>query len=157
MDRGRHGHWKIADLKLGRCEELRFPLSNAMPAQHPLSEPPTISVRLAEPPSDVGTEGGQIVLDEWLAAAAVEAAACDEVLAVSPESCNGTCEVFDDDALKPALLLLPAPPLPVDPVADPLDAPADPVENDEPVGKDDVGTLSGSEAVPVLPVWSLAV
>jgi hypothetical protein len=62
----------------------------ATPAQHPLSDPPTISVRLAEPPSEVGTAGGQIVLDEWLAAAAVEVAACDEVLGVSPDSCKGT-------------------------------------------------------------------
>jgi hypothetical protein len=64
--------------------------TSATPAQHPLSEPPTISVRLAEPPSEVGTGGGQIVLDEWLAAAAVEVAPCVEVLGVSPESCNGT-------------------------------------------------------------------
>jgi hypothetical protein len=108
-------------------------------AQHPLSEPPTISVRLAEPPSEVGTEGGQIVLDEWLAAAAVDDAACDEVLGLSPESCKGTCEVFDDDALKPEALP-PAALLPVDPV-----------------GNDDVGTLSGSEPVSMLPVWPLAV
>jgi hypothetical protein len=113
---------------------------------------------LAEPPSELGTGGGQIVLDEWLAAAAVEVAPCVEVFGVSPESCNGTWEVFDDDALKPEALL-PAAPLPVDPVADPLDEPVetDPVENDDPVGNDDVGTLSGSEVVPVLPVWSLAV
>jgi hypothetical protein len=49
----------------------------------------------------------------------------------------------------------------VDPVADadPLDEPAetDPVEDDDPVGRDDVGTLSGSEPVAMLPVWSLAV
>jgi len=68
--------------------------------------------------------------------------------------------VFDDDALKPEAPLLPAVPLPVDPVAvaDPLDelVEIDPVEND-PVGRDDVGTLSGSEPVAMLPVWSLAV
>lgn len=68
--------------------------------------------------------------------------------------------MFDDDALKPEAPLLPAVPLPVDPVAvaDPLDelVETDPVEND-PVGKDDVGTLSGSEPVAMLPVWSLAV
>ena len=58
--------------------------------QHPLSDAPTISVRLAEPPSEVGTDGGQIVLDEWLAAAAVEVAACVEVLGVSPDNCKGT-------------------------------------------------------------------
>jgi hypothetical protein len=45
---------------------------------------------LAEPPSEVGTAGGQIVLDEWLAAAAVEVAACVEVLGVSPDNCKGT-------------------------------------------------------------------
>jgi hypothetical protein len=49
-----------------------------------------MSVRLAEPPSEVGTEGGQIVLDAWLAAAAVEVAACVEVLGVSPDNCKGT-------------------------------------------------------------------
>jgi hypothetical protein len=95
---------------------------------------------LAEPPSEAGTAGGQIVLDEWLAVAAVEDAACDGVLGLSPESCKGTCEVFDDDAPKPEALLPPAALLPVDPVAN-----------------DDVGTLSGSELVPMLPVWSLAV
>jgi len=45
---------------------------------------------LAEPPSEVGTAGGQIVLDEWLADAAVEVVACVEVLGVSPDSCKGT-------------------------------------------------------------------
>jgi hypothetical protein len=44
----------------------------ATPAQHPLSEPPTISAGLAEPPSEVDTSGGQTVLDEWLAAAATK-------------------------------------------------------------------------------------
>jgi hypothetical protein len=45
---------------------------------------------LAEPPSEVGAGGGQIVLDEWLADAAVEVTPWVEVLGVSPESCNGT-------------------------------------------------------------------
>jgi len=50
-----------------------------------------MSVRFAEPPSEVGTGGGQRVLDEeWLAAPAVELAACDEVLGASPGSCKGT-------------------------------------------------------------------
>jgi hypothetical protein len=55
--------------------------------------------------------------------------------------------------------VLPATPLPVDPVADPLDEPAetDPVENEDPVGNDEVGTLNGSEVVAMLPVRSLAV
>jgi hypothetical protein len=57
--------------------------------------------------------------------------------------------------------VLPVAPLPVDPVAvaDPFNelVETDPVENEDPVGNDDVGTLSGSEVVPVLPVWSLAV
>ena len=59
--------------------------------------------------------------------------------------------MFDDDALMPEAPVLPAAPLPVDP--DPLDAPAgaDPVENDDPVDKDDVGTPSGSELTPVPP------
>ena len=107
-----------------------------------------MSVRLAEPPSEVGTEGGQIVLDAWLAAAAVEVAACVELLGVSPDSCKGTWEVFDGDALLPEAPLLVAALLPVDPV-----------ETDDPVGRDDVGTLSGSELTPVPPlaVGSLAV
>ena len=104
-----------------------------------------MSVRLAEPPSEVGTEGGQIVLDAWLAAAAVEVAACVEVLGVSPDSCKGTWEVFDGDALMPEAPLLAVAPLPV--------------EDGDPVGEDDVGTLSGSELTPVSPlaVWPLAV
>ena len=106
-----------------------------------------MSVRLAEPPSEVGTEGGQIVLDAWLAAAAVEVAACVELLGVSPDSCKGTWEVFDGDALMPEALLAAAL------------LPVDPVETDDPVGRDDVGTLSGSELTPVPPlaVGSLAV
>ena len=56
--------------------------------QQPLSEPPTMSVRLTEPPSDVGTGGGQIGPDEErLEAAAVDAADCVEVLGASPGSC----------------------------------------------------------------------
>jgi hypothetical protein len=37
--------------------------------------------------------------------------------------------------------------------------PVDPVEDGDPVGEDDVGTLSGSELTPVSPlaVWPLAV
>jgi hypothetical protein len=56
--------------------------------------------------------------------------------------------VFDGDALMPEAPLLAAAPLPIDPV-----------EDDDPVGEDDVGTLSGSELTPVPPlaVWSLAV
>jgi hypothetical protein len=57
--------------------------------------------------------------------------------------------VFADDAVMPEALLPPAAPAPNDPVAvvGPFAVPAevDPVEDDDPVGKDDVGTLSGSE------------
>jgi hypothetical protein len=55
--------------------------------------------------------------------------------------------VFDGDALMPEALLAAAL------------LPVDPVENDDPVGKDDVVTLSGSELTPVPPlaVGSLAV
>jgi hypothetical protein len=140
-------------------------------SQQPLREPPTISVRLAEPPSEVGTGGGQIELDEWLEAAAVEVAACVEVLGVSPGICNGTWELFDDGALipealllVPEVLLLPDTLLPPDPVAvtDPLAVPAgaDPPEKDDPVGNDDVGTLSEPEPMPsplVDIVWAWAV
>ncbi len=65
--------------------------------------------------------------------------------------------MFDDDALKPEAPLLAVVLLPADPAADPPDAPADPVENADPADNDDVGTLSGSELVAVLPVWSLVV
>ncbi len=59
--------------------------------------------------------------------------------------------MFDDDAVMPEALLPPVAPAlaPNDPVAvvEPFAVPAemDPVEDDDPFGKDDVGTLSGSE------------
>jgi hypothetical protein len=95
---------------------------------------------LAEPPSEVGTDGGQTVEEEaaWLAVAAVEVADWVEVFGVSPGSCNGTWDVFDEDALM-------------------LDAPARsdvaadaPKPAEEPEGNGCVGTLSGSEPVPVV-------
>jgi hypothetical protein len=56
---------------------------------------------------------------------------------------------------------LPSAPLPTDPVAvtDPLLAEAEPAENDDFVGRDEVGTLSGSEptSVPAVPVPPLVV
>jgi hypothetical protein len=126
--------------------------------QHPLRDPPTISEMLAEPPSEVGTGGGQTVEEEaaWLAAAAVEVAACVEVSALSPDNSNGTCDVLDDEALM-LDVLPPAAALPVDPVPD-ADPPVPPAVTD-PDGKVCVGTLRGSEALlaPVDVVWARAV
>src|ERR1700730_9496496 len=101
-----------------------------------------MSVRLAEPPSDVGTGGGQIGEVAWLEVAAVEVADCVEVFGVSPGSCNGTWDVFDEDALlldPPVRPDVPAPPAAAEPVPD---AP------NSPEGNGCVGTLSGSEPVP---------
>jgi hypothetical protein len=126
-------------------------------AQHPLSEPPTMSVMLAEPPSEVGTGGGQMVEEDAapLAAAAVEVAAWVEVSALSPDSCNGTWEEFDGEVVI-ADVLPPAALLPEDavPDADPTVPPA----ATDPVGKGWTGTLSGSEPIPVVEaVWASAV
>jgi hypothetical protein len=95
-----------------------------------------------------------MVPEEWLAAAAVEVAVCEEELfAVSPGSCKGTCELFDDEALIPDI------PPPAAAVGVP---PAEPVREDagptdlEPDGKVEVGTLSGSAPTPVgepTPLW----
>jgi hypothetical protein len=110
-----------------------------------------MSVRLAEPPSEVGTGGGQVVVvDEWPEAATVEVAPCVEVSAPSPGNSSGTCEVFVDDALMPEALLLPPAPLPVDAALD-ADPPVPPA-GDDPAGKACTGTLSGSEAVPLVEV-----
>ena len=113
------------------------PAASAMLAQHPFRDPPTISVRFAEPPSVVGTAGAQIV-EDWLDAAAVAVAACVEVPGISPGNNNGTCELVEADALMPAVL-------PPAVVVDPLPEPADAAPPEDPVGKEDVGTLSGSD------------
>ena len=100
-----------------------------------------MSVRLAEPPSEVGTGGGQTVLDEeWLEAEAVDVADCVEALGDSPGSCKGTSEVFDDEALMLDVSVRPVPP-------PALDAPGPP---ERPDGNGCVGTLSGSELVPAV-------
>ena len=113
-----------------------------------------MSVRLAEPPSDVGTGGGQIGEVAWLEVAAVEVADCVEVFGVSPGSCNGTWDVFDDDALMldaPVLPDVPTPPAAA--AAEPL-----PAAPDSPEGNGRVGTLSGSDPVPVVDVvWAWAI
>lgn len=49
-----------------------------------------MSVRLAEPPSEVGTGGGQTGDVAWLEAAAVDVADCVEVLGASPGNCSGS-------------------------------------------------------------------
>jgi hypothetical protein len=103
---------------------------------------------LAEPPSEVGTAGGQTMEEEedeeWLAAVAVEVAACVDVSDLSPDSSRGTWDVLDGDVVIPDVL----PPAALLPVAPALDAdPPVPPPGADPVGKLCVGTLSGSEAV----------
>jgi hypothetical protein len=56
--------------------------------QHPPSDAPAISVRLAEPPSVAGTGGGQAGEGE-LGAAAVVLAACVDVSGISPGNNTG--------------------------------------------------------------------
>ena len=60
--------------------------------------------------------------------------------------------MFDDDAVMPEAPVPPVAPAlaPNDPVVEPFAVPVemDPIEDDDPVGKGDVGTLSGSE-----PTW----
>src|SRR5581483_4114196 len=101
---------------------------------------PATSAICADPPSVVGTGGGQIEPEEWLAIVAVEVAASVEFAGLSPGNCRGTWDVFVGDALMPV-----APASPADPVvvSDLLPADADPPV--DPLGNVDVGTLSGSE------------
>jgi len=88
----------------------------------------------------------------WFDVAAVDVADCVEVFGISPGSCNGTWDVFDDDALMldaPVLPDVPTPPA----AAEPL-----PAAPDSPEGSGRVGTLSGSETVPVVDVvWAWAI
>jgi hypothetical protein len=70
----------MPDYRLMSCHPQRF--------QHPLRDPPTISVRFAEPPSVVGIGGGQIV-EEWLGDGAIVIGACGEGLDISPGSSKG--------------------------------------------------------------------
>jgi hypothetical protein len=56
--------------------------------QHPPSDAPAISVRLAEPPSVAGTESGQVG-EEELGADAVVLAACVDVSGISPGNSTG--------------------------------------------------------------------
>jgi hypothetical protein len=112
---------------------------------------PAISLRLAEPPSVVGTDGGHIGENEP-GAVAVELAAWFEVPGISPGNSKGACEVVPEP--EPA-----APPEPVapallfpDPVAvdDSCDVPDGDVACD-PDGVDGVG----AEPTALLPllVW----
>ena len=57
--------------------------------QHPLRDPPTMLVRLAEPPSVVGIGGGQTT-DARLGVVAVVIAAWEEVFGISPGNSEGT-------------------------------------------------------------------
>src|SRR5580700_5193169 len=67
----------------------------ALQSQHPSSEPPTISVRFAEPPSVEGTDTQ--VGEEAAGADAVVLADCVEVAGVSPGNCWDDCEVPEAD------------------------------------------------------------
>lgn len=121
-----------------------------------------MSVRLAEPPSVVGTCGAQIDVEERLEVDAVETGACVDESDDSPDSSRGTWDVFDDDTLMPPVLPPAAPPpaVPVDPVAvavppAPPDDPDDPLAND-PEDEDAVVTLRGSVPVSsVVLAWLL--
>jgi hypothetical protein len=103
--------------------------------QHPLGDTPAIKVRFAEPPSDEGTGGGQIGAGAAGAVAVVTAA----------------CELLEADPCACPVSPLAAP----DVVANPLEVPdgdpddCDGAERDDPDGKDDVGTLSGSDPIPL--------
>jgi hypothetical protein len=107
---------------------------------------PPISLRLAEPPSVVGTGGGHIGEKEP-GDAAVELAAWFDVSGISPGNSKGAWEVVPEP--EPA-----APPEPVAPVAafpDPVvvddscdvpgcDVACDPADADDSDGVEDVGT-----------------
>jgi hypothetical protein len=56
--------------------------------QHPLRDSFTIPLRFTEPPSEVGTGGGQIV-EAWLGAVAVVIADWFEVSGISPGNNEG--------------------------------------------------------------------
>jgi hypothetical protein len=62
--------------------------TNGFLRQHPPIETPAISLRFADPPSDVGTGGGQMG-EEGPRAAAVVLAACVEVSGISPGNIRG--------------------------------------------------------------------
>ena len=56
--------------------------------QHPPNEAPAISLRFAEPPSDVGTGGGQMG-ERGAGAVVVVFAACVDVSGISPGNSDG--------------------------------------------------------------------
>jgi len=139
-------------LRASGTKDLRFEDCSHPTIQHPPR--PAISAIWADPPSVVGTGGGQMVPEEWLAIAAVVAAACEEeVSCVSPGNCKGTCERFEDDALIPDVLP-PAEAVGVPP-SEPVKAGAGRADL-ESVGKVEVGTPSGSlptRAAGPTPLW----
>ena len=100
-----------------------------------------MALRFAEPPSLVGTAGGQMA-EEWPGAVAVVIADWVERFGVSPGNNRGACGLLDGGAVMPAVLF-------ADPV---VTGPpeADPDEDDDPVGKGIVGTLSGSDPIPLV-------
>ena len=86
----------FADGSVGRFsgECLRCRIVGGYPghlqrSQHPLRDPPTMLVRLAEPPSVVGIGGGQTT-DARLGVVAVVIAAWEEVFGISPGNSEGT-------------------------------------------------------------------
>jgi hypothetical protein len=113
---------------------------------------PPISLRLAEPPSVVGTGGGHIGENEP-GDVAVELAAWFDVSGISPGNSKGAWEVVPEPvpAPPPEPVAAPEPAAPAvafpDPVAvdDSCDVPAcdvacDPADADAPEGVEDVGT-----------------
>jgi hypothetical protein len=115
-------------------ESLQNLFGPGLRPQHPPSDAPAISVRLAEPPSVEGIGGGQTDEAAPGAAAAVVLAPWVEVSGISPGNSTGDCDAAD------AELVAPAAPL-ADPavVADPADVPdCDADEGDDIEDKEDV-------------------
>jgi hypothetical protein len=70
------------------CRKIQTRATGVFQPQHPPSEAPAISVRLAEPPSVEGTGGGQVIEEEPGDDAVVLAAWVD-VSGISPGSNTG--------------------------------------------------------------------
>jgi hypothetical protein len=105
-----------------------------------LSDPPAISLRFAEPPSVEGTGGGQIG-EGGPGAVAVVLAAWVDVSGISPGNNRGDCDVPEAELVAP-----------VAPLADPVvvtdpDAVPDCDAGDDTAGREDAGTLRGSDPI----------
>jgi hypothetical protein len=117
-------------------------------AQHPPSDAPAISLRLAEPPSVEGTGAAQIG-EGALGAVAVVLAACVDVSGISPGNSKGDWDIPEAEPIARVAPL--ADPLAVD---DPDAVPdCDAGEGDDIDGKEDVGTPRGSDPTTLLLVW----